>query len=106
MAKQQTPAEDGSENKSTVRLTNDKPAMDLKPSINTFIGLLEDKFGSSLRLNEMTGKPELYDHVQDNGANGRTFMMRKCGFGFRKNMDCITKKCSGTLSRFISVSIR
>ena len=84
MAKQQTPAEDGSENKSTVRLTNDKPAMDLKPSINTFIGLLEDKFGSSLRLNEMTGKPELYDRVQDKWCEWTDVHDAKMRFWFQK----------------------
>ncbi|MBQ6506579.1 MAG: hypothetical protein IJI08_04545 [Clostridia bacterium] len=65
MAKKQTPAAGADENKSPVSLTNNIQGTDLKPSIDTFFRLLEEKFGDSFRLNAMTGKPELLDPVQD-----------------------------------------
>ena len=65
MEKQLSAAEDNSSGKSSVRLTGNMETTDLKPSIITFRRLLEKHYGESLRMNEMTGRPEFYDRFEN-----------------------------------------
>ncbi len=50
--------------KSPVRLATGEETVEYKPSIGTFKYLLEKHYGSHLRLNVMTGKPEFYDRFE------------------------------------------
>ena len=47
--------------KSDVSLTQGIEPSNLKPSISTFRRIIENNYGKNLRLNVMTGRPELYD---------------------------------------------
>jgi len=92
MEKQLSAAEDNSSGKSSVRLTGNMETTDLKPSIITFRRLLEKHYGESLRMNEMTGRPEFYDRfeniwrewtdVQD--AQLREWFQSECGLYHEK----------------------
>ena len=51
--------------KSTVSLVKEDVSaagLQVKPTIDNFYRLIENHYGSNLRLNVMTGKPEYWDH--------------------------------------------
>ena len=92
--------------KSLVNLAANLKTSDLKPSIVLFRKLIEENYANSLRLNVMTGRPELMTVFGKSGANGPTSMMPRCGYGSRRNMACIMKECSGMRCRCTSNFIR
>ena len=51
--------------KSLVNLAANLKTSDLKPSIVLFRKLIEENYANSLRLNVMTGRPELYDRFRE-----------------------------------------
>ena len=54
---------DGPQGKSSVSLLAGNTAgVQVKATIDNFYRLITNHYGSNLRLNEMTGKPEFYDH--------------------------------------------
>ena len=54
---------DGPEGKSKVSLLAGNTAgVQVKATIDNFYRLITNHYGNNLRLNEMTGKPEFYDH--------------------------------------------
>ena len=68
MAEQTSPQDqksiDDSSSKSSVNLAAGLDSKSLKPSISIFRILIENSYGSHLRLNIMTGKPEYFDRVE------------------------------------------
>ena len=53
---------DGPEGKSKVSLLGAAAGVQIKATIDNFYRLITNHYGKNLRLNEMTGKPEFYDH--------------------------------------------
>lgn len=53
-------AEEGKSAVSLISGLQEKPAF--KPSIGVFRELIEKHYGNNIRMNEMTGRPEFYDH--------------------------------------------
>ena len=53
---------DGPEGKSKVSLLGAATGVQIKATIDNFYRLITNHYGKNLRLNEMTGKPEFYDH--------------------------------------------
>ena len=53
---------DGPEGQSKVSLLGAAAGVQIKATIDNFYRLITNHYGKNLRLNEMTGKPEFYDH--------------------------------------------